>query len=191
MTAPPRGLAIRVLLRAVIGELIVSRKRLPIMFTSRERRRVKREFEALVEPKTLETLLNGETLPLKRGRIDFILAFVSGTEPEQVSERIAKVAELAVQHGATIHHLVGALAVLAFGTQAASSPAPGSRESLVATLRQRLGGDIKIVHGTGDGYYGLLGAYTAATFTFLVPQFDRVLGVLSQLGLGGIEEFRA
>jgi hypothetical protein len=160
------------------------------MFTSSQERRVKRAFEKLVDAKTVETVLSGGAQPLKRGRIDFILTFVGGTEPEQVSERIAKVARLAVQHGATIHHLVGTLAVLAFGTQAASPPAPGARRSLVTALHEKLGGDIKIVHGAADGCYGLFGADTEATFTFLVPHFDRVLGVLSQLALGGVAEFR-
>jgi hypothetical protein len=160
------------------------------MFTSRQEKRVKQAFEKLVDPKIVETVLSGGAQSLKRGRIDFILAFVGGTEPEQVSERIAKVAELAVQHGATIHHLVGALAVLAFGTQATSSPVPGSRQSLVSALREQLGESIKIVHGAADGCYGLFGADAGVTFTFLVPQFDRALGALSQLASGGIEEFR-
>jgi hypothetical protein len=160
------------------------------MFTSHERGRVTRAFEALVEPKTVESLLEGGAQPLKRGRIDFIVTFVGGTEPEQVSECIAKVAELAIQHGATVHHLVGALAILAYGTQAVSSPTPGSRPSLVAALHQQLGADIKIVHGAADGGSGLFGARSGLSYTFFVPHFDRMLGVLSRLPLGAVEEFR-
>ena len=160
------------------------------MFTSGEERRVKRVFENLVDPKTVESLLNSEVQPLKSGRIDFIVGFVNGTEPEQVSERIAKVAELAIQHGATVYHLVGALAVVAYGTQAVASPPPGSRPSLVAALHQQLGADIKIVHGAADGCSGLFGAKSGLSYTFFVPQFDRVLGVLSRLSFGAVEEFR-
>ncbi len=160
------------------------------MFTSGEKRRVKRPFEKLVDPKTVESLLNSEPQPLKQGRIDFIVAFVGGTGADQISERVAEVAELGIQHGATVHHLVGALAIMAFGTQPVTSPAPGSRPALVAALRDRLGGDIKIVHGAADGCYGLLGAKSTVSYTFLVPQFDRVLGVLSGLAWGAVEEFR-
>jgi hypothetical protein len=171
--------------------LAVNREHPSIMFNSEERRRVKRAFEGPVDSKTVESFLNGGPQPLKRGRIDYIITFVGGTEPEQVSERIAKVAELAIQHGAAVHHLVGALAILAFGTQAVSSPAPGNRPSLVAALHQQLGPDIKIVHGAADGCSGLFGARSGLSYTFFVPQFDRALGVLSRLPLGAVEEFRA
>ena len=112
------------------------------------------------------------------------------TADPKVAERIAKIAELAIQHGATVFHLVGALAVLAYGTQAVASPPPGSRPSLVAALHQQLGADIKIVHGAADGCSGLFGAKSGLSYTFFVPQFDRVLGVLSRLPLGSVEEFR-
>lgn len=162
------------------------------MSISGEKSRVQRVFESVVDPKSVQSVLSGETqpLPLKQGRIEYILAFVDDTEPGPASERIGKVAELAVHHGATVYHLVGALAVLAFGTQQASSSTSDSRRSLVAALREQLGASVKIVHGAADGSYGLFGAKSGLSFTFLVPQFDRVLGVLSRLSLGAVEEFR-
>jgi hypothetical protein len=159
------------------------------MFTSREKRRVKRAFENFVDPKSVESLLAGQVPPLKEARIDFIVAFVSGKDPHHVSERIAKVIEVATDRGATVHHVIGALAIVAFGTQAASAATPGNRHLLVAALREQLGGDIKIVHGAADGWHGLFGAKGGISYTFLVPEFDRVLGVLSRLHFGVVEEF--
>ena len=157
-----------------------------------EKRRVKRAFEKLVAPETVESLLRdgAQAEPLKHGRIDYVLAFVRGESPAQVSERIARVADIAVTHGATVHDLVGALVIVAFGTHPASSPESGSRSSLVQALREQLAGDVKIVHGAADGHYGLFGSQTRMSYTFLVPEFDSILGALSRLQFGQTEEFR-
>ena len=43
-----------------------------------EKRRVRKAFEKLVDPETVEVLLRdgGERQPIKDGRIEFVLAFV-------------------------------------------------------------------------------------------------------------------
>jgi hypothetical protein len=157
-----------------------------------ERRRVKKAFEKLVDPETLESLLRDDAQPqqLKQGRIEFVLAFVRGESPAQVSERIARVADVAVSHGAVVHDVVGALVVIAFGTHPAALPKPGGRSSVVQTLREHLAGDIKIVHGAADGHYGVFGGQTQMSYTFLVPQFDHILGILSRLQFGESEDFK-
>ena|SRR5260221_6707821 len=157
-----------------------------------EKRRVRREFEKLVAPEKVESLLRDciERQPLKHGRIEFVLAFVRGETPAQVSERMARVADVAVANGAAVHNVVGALVIVAFGTHPASSPESGSRPSLVRALREELAGDVKIVHGAADGHYGLFGSKTRMSYSFLVPEFDSILGALSRLPFGQVEEFR-
>lgn len=157
-----------------------------------ERRRVRKIFGKLVDSETVESLLRegAQVQPLKHGHIEFIVAFVDGESPAQVSERIAQVADLAVTHGATVHDLVGALVIVAFGTHPASLPESGSRSSLVQALREQLAGGVKIVHGAADGHYGLFGSETRMSYSFLVPQFDQILGALSRLEFGQTEEFR-
>lgn len=159
-----------------------------------EKRRVRKAFEKLVAPETVESLLRDspqgpQVQPLKHGRVDFILAFVRGGSPTQVSERIAQVADLALTHGATVHDLVGALVIMAFGTHPTSLPESGSRSSLVQALREQLASDVKIVHGAADGHYGVFGSETRMSYSFLVPQFDQILGALSRLPFGESEEF--
>ena len=153
---------------------------------------MKKAFEKLVDPETVESLLRdgAQSQQLKQGRIEFVIAFVRGECPAQVSERIARVADLAVTHGATVHDLVGALVIVAFGTHPASLPESGSRSSLVQALSEQLAGDVKIVHGAADGHYGLFGSETRMSYSFLVPQFDQILGALSRLEFGQTEEFR-
>jgi hypothetical protein len=108
---------------------------------------------------------------------------------EPLSVAVARVADLAVAHGAVVHDLVGALVIIAFGTHPAASPQSSGRASLVQALREQLVSDIKIVHGASDGHYGLLGGETRMSYTFLVPQFDQILGTLSRLQFGESEEF--
>src|SRR6266436_5339756 len=111
-----------------------------------ERRRVRRAFEKLVDPKSVEALLRDgvERQPFKHGRIEFVLAFVRGESPSQVSERMARVADLAVAQGAVVYDLVDGLVIVAFGTRPASPTESGNRASLVHALRKQLAGDIKI-----------------------------------------------
>ncbi len=158
-----------------------------------ERRRIKRVFGKVVNPETVEALVRGDTVDvsLKHGRIEFILAFVRGDGPAQVSDRIDQVAKLAVAHGAVIHQIVGALVVMAFGTTPAGQES-GSRSSLVPALAEVLARDVKIVHGAGEGHYGLFGTREhSVSFTFLVPEFDQALGALSRLAFGAVEELRS
>jgi hypothetical protein len=156
-----------------------------------EKRRVRKTFEKLVDPETVEALLRdgGVEPSIKQGRIEFVLAFVRGEGPSQISERMARVADIAVEHDATVYDLVGGLVIVAFGTHPASSPQAGSRALLVQALREQLASDVKIVHGSSDGHHGLFGSETRISYTFLVPQFDSILGALSRLQFGESEEF--
>ena len=156
-----------------------------------EKRRVKKTFEKLVDPATVDSLLGGggQAQTLKHGRIEFVLVFVRGENPAQVSQNIARVADLAVTHGARLHDFIGALVIFSFGTLPASAQQTGSRSSLVRDLREQLAYEVKIVHGAADGHHGLFGSEKFMSFTFLVPQFDRILGALSRLQFGETEEF--
>jgi hypothetical protein len=156
-----------------------------------ENRRVRKALEKAVDPGTAESLLRDGVQPpqLQQGRIEFVLAFVRGENPAQVSDRTARVADVAISHGAMVHDLIGALVIVAFGTHPSSSPDSGSRSSLVQALREQLAADVKIVHGAADGHYGLFGSQARISYTFLVPHFDRILGALSRLEYGNCEEF--
>ena len=159
-----------------------------------ERRRVRRAFEKFIAPERLEALLRdgGDKQLVKQGRIDFVLAFVRGESPSQISECMARVVDLAVEHGAGVYDLVGGLVVVAFGIPFGIPPSQsGSRGSLVQALREQLAENVKIVHGAADGYHGLFGSSrTRVSYTFVVPGFDAILGTLSRLEFGQSEEIR-
>jgi len=162
-----------------------------MIWTFLKKRRLRQTFEKYITPESVDSVRqNGsQRRPLTEARIDFILLFVRGESPAEISERVGKVADLAVRHGAVVHDLVGALVIVAFGTLPASSVESGNRLSLVDALRGQFDRDIKIVHGVADGHCGNFGNENRMSYSFLVPRFDAILGALSRLDFGQIEEF--
>lgn len=156
-----------------------------------EKRRVKRAFEKLISPEIVEELLRDkpDLSQYQHGRIELIANFVCGEDPVDVSKRISRVTDIAIAHGAMNHGIIGALVIVAFGTHPTSTPTPGSRLLLVQSLQQEFPHEIKIVHGVVDGHFGLFGGENLVAYTFLVPQFDQVLGKLSRLKFGEVAEF--
>jgi hypothetical protein len=123
-------------------------------------------------------------------RIEFVFVLVRAASPERLAERIGQVADDGIARGATLYHLVGPMVIMAFGTLDGESPR-GSRGELVRHLRERFGGDIKIVHGTSDGDVGCFGSDRRLAFTFTFPRFESVLATLGRLEFGVVEEMIA
>jgi hypothetical protein len=125
-----------------------------------EKQRVKRVFEKLVSPEQVENLLRDrpDLTQHQRRRIEFIVTFVRGEIPEDVSKRICQVTDIATTHGAMFHEIIGALVIVAFGTDPTSAPKPENRLLLVQSLQQELARDVKIVHGAAAGHTAFLEA---------------------------------
>jgi hypothetical protein len=155
-----------------------------------ERRRLARQLAGYLDPAKVESIVR-HGLPdhsPKAGHLEFVMAFVRGDGPDQISERMGRAADLARAHDGMIGHLVSGLVIVVFGAHPGSPSKPGSRLSLVQALREQLAGDVKTVHGAAEGHYGLFGSESRLSYTFLVPQFDRILGTLSELDFGTMKE---
>jgi hypothetical protein len=161
-----------------------------MIWTLLQRRKIRREFGKLVDLKSLDVLSKDLASQPKSGRIDFVLAFVCGESPAQISERVARVTDLAVNHGAIVYDVVSALVITAFGTHPTSPPGSGDRSSLVHAMHEQLGADIKILHEAADGHYGIFGGESRLSYTFLVPHFDRMLAALGRLQFGQTKEYQ-
>jgi hypothetical protein len=156
-----------------------------------QRRRIRWEFAKLVDSKTFDEFSRDlSSRPIKPGRIDYVLAFVRGESPDQISERVARVADLALSHDAMVYDIVSALVIMAFGTLPTSSPGSDNRSALVHAMHEQLRADIKILHGAADGHYGLFGGKSRLSYTFLVPHFDRMLAALGRLQFGETKEYQ-
>ena len=158
-----------------------------------EKRKTRKILEKYVKPEMAEKILNGDLedfLRMKAVRIEFILIFVDGKSPEEISERIAKAMKITMSQDACIEHLVGQLIFATFGGVHPITPPPRDRASLVERLRKGFPSHIKIVHGVADGYWGNVGCETRMSCTSILPEFNAILGLLSRLEFGQIEEFR-
>jgi hypothetical protein len=155
-------------------------------------RKTRKVLGKYVAPDALKAILrdDGEKPPaFTAARIDYVLVFVRGNTPEDISQRIGRVAEVAMSHDGFVNDMVCELVVITFGTFPASSSTVGKRAALVDQLGGELSSHLKIIHGAADGHYGLIGSARRKAYSFLLPHFDAILGRLSRLEFGQIEEF--
>lgn len=124
------------------------------------------------------------------GPIEFVFAIIRADTPDMLSERMGVVVDLSHAHGAVVHHLVGPMIVIAFGTFPGQASSPELRKALVTSLHQRLQSDTKILHGSAQAHYGNLGSATRISWTFTFPEFDQALVATGGLEWGQTEEFR-
>lgn len=155
-----------------------------------EKRRTRRILGRYLSRDKVEAVLRGD--PLDRrftpAHIEFVLAFVYGETPEEVSDAVGKVTEIAIAHHAVVHDIVGALVVVAFGA-GAGGPIAGDRASLVEHLGRALSNRVKLLHGAAEGHHGLVGSGARIAYSLVLPRFDAMLGRLSRLEFGQTEEF--
>jgi hypothetical protein len=157
-----------------------------------ESRRLKEIFDKVVEPQVVDKILGGSSLerPLTASSIEYVIASVRFQTPEQVSKLIGRVIEISTQHQASIHGPCASVVVAAFGGQPHSPTKPGVAAELVAELIADLGPEIKIVHGTSSGYFGCFGSGNSSRFSFVVPEFESSLALLTQTEFGAAQEFK-
>jgi hypothetical protein len=129
--------------------------------------------------------------PLVEGDIELVLVWMRGSTPAEVSARVGKVSETAINHGAVVHDLVGSLVIIAFGSLPIKQETPQARLALIKALRQEWVEDMKILHGAVRGFFGLIGGQPRQSHSFIVPKFDVMLSILLQMNYGQVEEFTA
>jgi hypothetical protein len=92
------------------------------------KRKTRRVLGKYVTPDALEAILQGNETNRQvftAARIEYVLAFVRGDAPKDISQRVGKVAEIAMSHDGIVYDLVCELVVVAFGAHPVSSPTAG------------------------------------------------------------------
>ena len=155
------------------------------------KRRIRQDVETFMNPDEVEKVLKqgGPTPSFTPGRIDYMVVFIQGNDPGLVSSRIANVTSIVAASGAVVMGVIGSLVVTAFGVPPSPDPMPGARANLISTLHAQLTDCLKIVHGATAGHHGLFGGGNTFSYTFLVPEFDAILGSLSRMEFGQTVEF--
>ncbi len=157
-----------------------------------ERRRVRKTLGKLVGSDMVDEVIGGESpgRSLTASNIEFVLVSVRFETPQRLSELIGRVIEICLRHEASIDGLSGSVVVAAFGVLPCATTRPGATAQLVADLVESLGADVRIVHGSGSGYYGCFGSGKCSRFSFVVPRFESSLALLDKTEFGRAQEFK-
>ena len=156
------------------------------------KRRAKNVLGKYVTPETLDAILRDKgnfQRKFTSKRIEFVLIFVAGEKPEEISEIVGRVADVATEYNGATDAILGPLIMVTFGASPHATPAEGKRALLVAQLGRDLSKHIKIIHGAADGQVGNIGGKTRMAYGSIIPNFDAILGRLNRLELGQVEEF--
>jgi hypothetical protein len=154
-----------------------------------QRRRLRRLFKPFLSPEGIEAVVSGnlpstDPPPLTPAPLEFVIAAVRGTTPDEVAQRMGAVAELAGEHGGVADTLVSSVVVAVFGTISFDGTAAAGRLSFLASLRENFGADFRAVHGAAQGHYGCLGSGNCLSYSFIVPGFVEALGALAEVRFG-------
>ncbi|WP_395753170.1 hypothetical protein [Prosthecobacter sp.] len=122
-------------------------------------------------------------------RVEYVLIFVEGEKPEHISAMVGQVTEMAMSHDGLVYSILGALVLVSFGGAPGPAPAAGSRAAFVTHLSGELQRRVKMVHGAADAHHGFIGTSLRMSYSLLLPRFDAMLGALSRLEFGRVEEF--
>ena len=155
-------------------------------FSSR-RARIKQMFAQYVGEEGLDALMRGELGPVTQPAvIDYILVLVDDRDAERVSALAGRVGEIAHQQGAMLLGMEASFIYLIYGgfPVRAVLPQADGRRRVVRALRNELGAQIAVVHGTATGRVGTIGSTARMTWTAVIPGFKQLLRQLSALEYG-------
>jgi hypothetical protein len=151
-------------------------------------RRTRKTLSEYISMEAVESVMKGEllgTLGLRSARMEIVLVLVRGETAEAVSERVGRVADIAMKQAAVIHTIISSLVVMTCGMPPAHpTAAEGNRFSLVRELAQALGENIKIVHSSRDCSYGNVGGPRRFFHTFITADLNQILAQLSSAEFG-------
>ena len=158
-----------------------------------ERRHIKKVFQRLVSPEVVDELLAAEKSTglnldeFKGGVVESVLVMAGGAAPGEINAKVGAVCDIGREYNAMHWSIVGPLVVLG------NCPFPNQptfdRLKFVEELRRKLGGAIKIVHGSAPGHWGLLGSSNGIViYSFLVSNFSTILGSFGELKDGEVRE---
>lgn len=120
--------------------------------------------------------------------IQFVLFQLRDDELAKLPFIAEAAARIAKAHKAMTIDVGSSIVLAAFGLPS-DRPSSDSSDKMrfVEALTGELQGDIRVVHGTADGVFGLLGI----RFTVLFPNFAEFLSALLMTEFGSIKEFRS
>jgi len=153
-----------------------------------QRRRIQKVFENYVSKETLAALLAGKLDPqvgqLKEATVEVVIATVRGESPETIKQRMGTLADIALKHGAVVQNLISSVVIITFGALPFAHNPSGDRFVVAQEFVQALKDDVKVVHCKRDGKFGNVGGPHLLSYSFIIPGFLEMLGVLAAMNFG-------
>ena len=119
------------------------------------------------------------------GLIEFVVCYFRDDQPGRLLDFLGSVGDIGIKFEAYMDIASGAYVCLWFrpGT-------PSERLKLVDELKSKLGDDLKLIHGSEQGSWGVFTCSKLAHYGFAIPGFDSVLGQLALLSFGEAKLFK-
>ena len=150
-------------------------------------------FAQYVRPELVEAMkspaFNPNLNELSTADVNFILAAVDGS-PNEVGQKLGRIAEITVECGWYVDCLFSNLAVLVDGPISMTKPSFESRTTLLQKLRQAFSNDVKTVHGHVRTPWGSYGGQRR-TFGAMLPNFTNMVAQLDRGQYGSHVEYGA
>lgn len=129
-----------------------------------------------------------EVSNLTRTSIEFILVRVKETPLERVHGRLKQVVEIALEWEGEIDSVMSSLVLITYDNLIEDAEAAKKRRKLVWDLKEQLGGEVAILHGSCWGLKGNLNSGQMVCYSATLPNFSDLLLELGKLRLNGEKE---
>jgi hypothetical protein len=158
-----------------------------------ERRRLKKVFSKMVSPSVVSGVLENKSdfkvgAKLSEKTLGVVLVLLRYSTHDEMATHMSLVASLAREHEAWTQAITNCLMVFCYGSFPSGHNSEERRCLFVEALQTKLGDVVRIVHGTGKGFVGLVGSDEICGYTFLMPKFDEALRILCTLPDGKVRE---
>ena len=163
-------------------------------WSKRDEKKANALFARYVRPELAEVMksptFNPKLNELSEADVNFILVAVDGRSPNEIGQKLGRIAEIAVECGWYVDCLFSNLAVVIDGPIPLTRPSFESRTSLLQKLRQAFPNDVKTVHGQVRTPWGSYGG-ERRTFGAMLPNFIRMVSQLEREAYGNHLEYGA
>ncbi len=146
---------------------------------------LKQLFDKHINPGAVQKILNRKpAAELKRTHFQFVVVQIRDTDNAMIQRLAGDVAETFLGCDVVLGDLLSSLIVGYLGTPDTSKDSRTQRHRVVTLLLEKLGGNVRIVHGECYGWVGLLGAKDIWRYATVVPDLTNVLQLLLSTSFG-------
>jgi hypothetical protein len=158
--------------------------------TRLRRRRQIRRFSSYVDATLVRRILDDPEFapaPPSRQTIEFVLVAMEDDDLDGLPAMLSRINEMTRTHQGFVESLTGPLVFVGLGYATPDPEAGAHRAAMVASLREALGGRVKILHGRGAALVGTV-AGKEGPVGAVMAGYHRLLAELAAMEFGRVRE---